>query len=491
MKKIVSLLAISAMVLAGCSGSGSESKGKTLDVELPLKTTSIAPYETDVPVKIGTAEALFKAGADGKVEKVLVDSYEQKTPTQLAIKLKKDIKFQNGKKVTGEAVKSSLEESIKKSDLVKGSLPIKDINVDGQNITITTKEAYPELVSELASPFSAIYDTEADDINKAPVGTGPYQIKHYKQSQNIKLDRFDDYWQGKPKLDHVNVTYQEDGNARTSDLASGKADVITDVPVEKEKELKDGDKTTTSAVSGFRTSLVMYNHTSDKMTKPVRKALDKVINRESIARNVSKNHAQPATGPFNTKLDFIDKQPIQKQDLEEAKQIMKEEGYSKSNPLKLTVSTYNGRPELPKMAQVIQSDAKKANIDITIRNVDDIEGYLSDKNQWDASLYSFGTIPRGDTGYFFNQAYKPKGAINSGDYNNQQVTALIDEFNKTVDKSERNRLTNEIISMTQNDFANSYISYMDNIVGMNKDVKNLKATPEGIYLIDYKVDKKQ
>ena len=30
---------------------------------------------------------------------------------------------------------------------------------------------------------------------------------------------------------------------------------------------------------------------------------------------------------------------------------------------------------------------------------------------------------------------------------------------------------------------------MDNIVGMNKKVKNLKATPEGIYLIDYKVDK--
>ncbi|PTI67880.1 nickel ABC transporter substrate-binding protein [Staphylococcus shinii] len=491
MKRIVSLLAISAVVLAGCSGSGNESKGKTLDVELPLKTTSIAPYETDVPVKIGAAEALFKADADGKVEKLLVDSYDQKSPTQLDIKLKDDIKFQNGKKVTGEAVKSSLEKSIKKSDLVKGSLPIKDINVDGQNITITTKEAYPELVSELASPFSAIYDTEADDINKTPVGTGPYQIKNYKQSQNIKLDRFDDYWQGKPKLDHVNVTYQEDGNARTSDLASGKADVITDVPVEKEKELKNGDKTTTSAVSGFRTSLVMYNHTSDKMTKPVRKALDKVINRESIARNISKNHAQPATGPFNTKLDFIDKQPIQKQDLEEVKQIMKEEGYSKSNPLKLTVSTYNGRPELPKMAQVIQSDAKKANIDITIRNVDDIEGYLSDKKQWDASLYSFGTIPRGDTGYFFNQAYKPEGAINSGNYNNKKVTTLIDQFNRTVDKSERNRLTNEIIDITQNDFANSYISYMDNIVGMNKDVKNLKATPEGIYLIDYRVDKKQ
>ncbi|SIN55284.1 Putative binding protein ygiS precursor [Mycobacteroides abscessus subsp. abscessus] len=233
----------------------------------------------------------------------------------------------------------------------------------------------------------------------------------------------------------------------------------------------------------------MYNHTSKKMTKPVREALDKVVDRESIAKNVSKNHATPATGPFNTKLDFIDKQQVQKQDIDEAKKIMAAQGYTKAHPLKLTVSTYNGRPELPKMAQVLQSDAKKANIDITIRNLDDIEGYLKDKSQWDASMYSFGTIPRGDTGYFFNQAYKPEGAINAGGYDNAKVTKLIDQFNKTVDKTERNRLTNEIIDITDKDKANSYLTYMDNIVGMNKKVKNLKATPEGIYLIDYKVDK--
>lgn len=344
----------------------------------------------------------------------------------------------------------------------------------------------------MASPFSAIYDTKAEgDINKTPVGTGPYQIKSYKQSQKIQLDRNKDYWQGKPKLDHINVTYQEDGNVRTSDLDSGKADVITDVPVEKVKSLKNNDKTKVSAVSGFRTGLVLYNHTSDKMTKPVREALDKVIDRKGITDSVSKGHAKPATGPFNTKLDFIKDKSVQKQDIEAAKKLMEKEGYTKENPLKLTVSTYNGRPELPKLAQVIQSDAKKANIDITIRNVDDILGYLKDQSQWDASLYSFGTIPRGDTGYFFNQAYKPEGAINDGGYNNKKVTSLIDELNKTVDRDERNRITNEIIDITSGDIANSYISYNDNIVGMNKDVENLKATPEGIYLIDYKVDIKQ
>ena len=87
-------------------------------------------------------------------------------------------------------------------------------------MTILTKEAYPELVSELASPFAAIYDTAAQgDINKSPVGTGPYKIVDYKQSQSIKLNKNKAYWQGEPKLDHVNVSYQEDGNTRANDLS--------------------------------------------------------------------------------------------------------------------------------------------------------------------------------------------------------------------------------------------------------------------------------
>ena len=97
-EKIITVLASTTVILAGCSGSGSQSKGKTLDIELPLKTTSIAPYETDVPVKVGAAESLFKATADGKVQKLLVKSYGQTSPTQLDLTLKDDIKFQNGKK---------------------------------------------------------------------------------------------------------------------------------------------------------------------------------------------------------------------------------------------------------------------------------------------------------------------------------------------------------------------------------------------------------
>src|SRR5699024_1667340 len=124
MKKIVALFATTAIILAGCSGAGSQSKEETLNIELPLKTTSIAPYESELAVQNGATEFLFKANAEGKVHKLIVESYNQKSPKKINLKLKDDIKFQNGKKVTGKAVKSSLEESMKQSDLVKGSLPI-------------------------------------------------------------------------------------------------------------------------------------------------------------------------------------------------------------------------------------------------------------------------------------------------------------------------------------------------------------------------------
>ncbi|RQN31013.1 ABC transporter substrate-binding protein, partial [Paraburkholderia tropica] len=50
MKKLITLIVMISFVLASCGGTSSTDKD-TLNVEIPLKTKSIAPYETDIPVK--------------------------------------------------------------------------------------------------------------------------------------------------------------------------------------------------------------------------------------------------------------------------------------------------------------------------------------------------------------------------------------------------------------------------------------------------------
>lgn len=436
MKRLLTSLAAGAVILAGCSNSGgSSSADDQLKVELPLKTTTLAPYDTDVPVTIGAAETLFKTTTKGEIKPHLVKSYDQPSDDTLTFTLKDGIKFQNGHALTGQAVKDSLEQGLKKSDLLKATLPIESIKAEGQKVTIKTKGAYPELISELASPFTAIYDTKSKtDIKQTPVGTGPYAIKDFKRTQQINLSQNKDYWHGKPELKSMKVTFNEDGSSRTEHVLSGRTDVTTNVPVDKINSVKKSDK---------------------------------------------------------AKLDFIKDKAIPKQDISKAKALMEKAGYSEKHPLKLNVSSYSGRPELTKILQVIQSDAKKAHIQIKIQNVDDIEGFLKNKKDWDASMYSFGTIPRGDTGYFFNMAYKKDGAVNKGAYHNHKVDQLIEQLNHTVDKNERHHLTNEILEVSKQDIPNSYILYNDQINAMNQKVENVQTTPEGIYLIDEKVDKRK
>src|SRR5699024_9906461 len=106
MKKVSTMIFISVssvLLLAACSGSnGGSEEEKELHLELPLTTTSIAPYVADVPVQAGAAESLFKMTTDGTLDNVLVEEYEQPSPDQLELTLKDDITFQNGEKLTGE-----------------------------------------------------------------------------------------------------------------------------------------------------------------------------------------------------------------------------------------------------------------------------------------------------------------------------------------------------------------------------------------------------
>lgn len=491
MKKFITLIVMISFILASCGGNSNNDKN-TLNVEIPLKTKSIAPYETDIPVRVGALESLFKMSKDGKVKPLLVKSYHQKSDDTLELTLKDNVKFQNGHQLTGEAVKKSLEEAMKKSDLLKGSLPIKSISANNQKVTITTNEPYPELKSELANPFAAIYDIKANSkVTDKPVGTGPYQIDKYQRSQKIELSKFKDYWQGTPQLNKINVTYHEDGNTRVDNLLSSKSDLTTDVPIDRINDVKQSKKADIQSTSGFRTHLLLYNHESNKMNKNVREALDMIINRKEIAKNVSKNYAKPAAGPFNHRLKSLEKEQVQPQNIDKAKKLLAKECYTQSNPLKLKMSTYNGRPELPKIGQVIQSEAKKANIDIQLHNVDDIDGYLKDTKAWDISMYSYLSIPRGDTGYFFNTAYLSDGALNKGHYNNKDVTQLIKKLNTTFGDKQRATVTNEILDQSKQDIPNSYITYNHQIDGVSNKVKHFKVTPESIYLIDYKLSKSE
>ena len=122
----------------------------------------------------------------------------------------------------GKTVKASLERTIRESKAMKNALKIKEIKAEGQTLTITTKEPFPEFPSELVHPNTSIIDVSAANISRRPVGTGPFQVSSFEAGHKIELERYDDYWDGKPKLKHVTFSFNEDANARASWLSNQK-----------------------------------------------------------------------------------------------------------------------------------------------------------------------------------------------------------------------------------------------------------------------------
>ena len=113
------------------------------------------------------------------------------------------------------------------------------MEADGQLLTIQTEEVFPQFPSELVHPNTAIVDVDEKDIDKRPIGTGPFKISSFEPGVELKVERFEKYWDGKAKLEKATFAFNEDANARKMALQSGDADIIFRPPVENLEKLKE------------------------------------------------------------------------------------------------------------------------------------------------------------------------------------------------------------------------------------------------------------
>ncbi|ETJ30640.1 Peptide transport periplasmic protein sapA, partial [human gut metagenome] len=85
------------------------------------------------------------------------------------------------------------------------------------NHTVEFRLAQPDasflwhLATHYASVMSAEYarklekEDRQEQLDRQPVGTGPYQLSEYRAGQFIRLQRHDDFWRGKPLMPQVVV----------------------------------------------------------------------------------------------------------------------------------------------------------------------------------------------------------------------------------------------------------------------------------------------
>jgi peptide/nickel transport system substrate-binding protein len=248
--------------------------------------------------------------------------------------LRKGVKFHDGTVFDAKAAKFSLDLALNGKLATMGKVSSVDV-VDDNTIRINLKEIdlftlQGDVRVIMVSPTS--YSKLGNDVMFHPVGTGPYKFASYQNQVRLTYDRFDDYWKGKPYLDHLVFEFIASETTEMAAFKAGDGDAvirITEQPISLLKPLKFQVNTAPTAAWG-----IIYNSkdpNSPFSALKVRQAFSYAIDAPAIAKAQSYGEqsytnqfaARPEV-PGTTYNPNVVGYPFNP---DKAKQLLKEAGY--------------------------------------------------------------------------------------------------------------------------------------------------------------------
>lgn len=358
-------------LLAGCFASGGGESGKDGDggsgsrlrVALAFPPAErFSPYGADATLlsRLGVAEGLTTLDANGAAAPALAQSWRQKDARTWVFTLR-EARFQDGTDVTAAAVADALTRATE-AEPEPAALSGVDLTAEadgGRTVTVRTTEPDPVLPLRLSSPSLAVFSGEAYDANGRvdPVGTatGPFELTEVDGASSAVLDRFDDYWGGRAQASGVDARFIADGTARANALRTGEVDIAEAVPVAQAATL---DPKTRRDTATTRTTSLLLNAASGPFEDPgLRAAARAAVDTSALAEGVYEGYADPGAGIYGPAVSWAEgkrTEPVGRA----------EPGRAKGAPV--TLATYDNRPELPEVAQVVKQQLEKAGFEVKL-----------------------------------------------------------------------------------------------------------------------------
>ncbi|MEF2548591.1 ABC transporter substrate-binding protein [Aurantimonas sp. E1-2-R+4] len=323
----------------------------------------------------------------------LAESYDiSEDGTVFTFHLRKGVKFHNGREMTADDVKYSLDRvttpktqspgagffgSIKGYDqMADGSAESLEgvTTVDPLTVKIELSRPDATFLHVMALNFSSIVPKEAveeygADFGKHPVGTGAFKLAEWTLGQRLVFQKNPDYWRdGVPYLDQITFEIGQEPIVALLRLQSGEVDIPGDgIPPAKFQEVMNDPEQKARVVEGgqLQTGYITMNTQMEPFDKKeVREAVNMAINKDRIVQMIN-NRALPANQPLPPSMPGYDKSfegyPY---DPAKAKEMLAEAGFADGFQTELFVM--NTDPN-PRIAQAIQQDLSQIGIKADIQ----------------------------------------------------------------------------------------------------------------------------
>jgi len=293
--------------------------------------------------------------------------------------------------------------------------------IDDYTFSIELEYPYTAFIAVLAVPPLAIMPKDACEAAgerwgiDTMIGTGQYKIKSFRPGVELIIERNDDYWGTKAKLDGVQWN-QMTLETQLIEWEAGSID-FCDVDVSLVDGFMQKYPNNVLEQTFVGTHWLLFNQSMKPLDDiRVREAIGLATDIDTLCKDYFKGHIAQARGVVPPGIVGYDpNRPLREYNPEKAKQLLAEAGYPNGIDLEVTVRETSSWVEI---YQIFQEQYKLANIRLTIEKVD-AAGWFEKRSTGHVQYYMMNwyadfldpdnylyTIYHSDSANFFSTGFK-------------------------------------------------------------------------------------
>jgi peptide/nickel transport system substrate-binding protein len=277
-----------------------------------------------------------------------------------------------------------------------------------------------------------------------------------------------------------------DGAARATQAETGEAQIAAVIPAAARSRLEGDDSLQLHTLPLPRTSAMLLNNSRPPFDDAnVRKALQLLIDTETIATAVYESAAVSAAGPFSPDDAWAPEgaEPVTV-DQAEAERLLSEAGVDPSS-LSFNLIAYNDRPEFGDLAAVIQDQLSQVGIKVNIK-AGEYASFEPDllAGEFDAVLLSRGyTVDLADPAGYLTSDWTCKGSYNIPHYCDEATDAAIKKATAESDIDARQAQYAEIATKLQEEAASIFLVHESVAYATDADLQGFEIHPLDYYVL--------
>ena len=409
-------------------------------------------------------DPLLKITEDYEIENCLAEEWSKTNKTTYLVKLKDNLKWEDGNSVTGTDVKYTIEQLKEGKSVYSDNVAnIKSVEIiDGNTIRINLNEEEPFFEYNLIFPIVSSNQFKNENFYEsrlAPKATGMYKVTSATE-EGMELEQNENWRDAdnvERKIDKIIITYFDTMGDAYNSLKIGNIDLICTSNTNVEDYIGTIGFVT-SEYKGRELDFISINCEEGVLAnKEVRQAINYAIDKNKINSSVFSNNYYVSSFPIDYGSYLYSKESESSYSQDKAKEVLEDAGWEyrygswrktenyRTQYLNIDLIVDNSNETRVKVAELIEEQLEDFGINVYLYKVSNssYKKYLENKN-YDMIITGVNNGYSPDLTYFF-------GEDNIANYENEEMTSILNDIKNISDKDMLTEKYNRIIEIYEDE----------------------------------------